>query len=123
MNERRKSDSVWKNMWQCIVTAYKGSSWTATLTDPLSTSLYSYETTKLKDAFSNLSEKLFTDAKGESAPATVPKMAGELPLLVGLELVQERQLLPQVASLQVPAMASLLEAPNHNRHLLILASK
>ena len=76
MNERRKSDSVWKNMWQCIVTAYKGSSWTATLTDPLSTSLYSYETTKLKDAFSNLSEKLFTDAKGESAPATVPKMAG-----------------------------------------------
>jgi len=72
MNVRRHGDSVWKNMWQCIVTAYKGTSWTATLIDPLTTSLYSYETTKLNEAFSDLRDKIFpedSDASPTPAPA------------------------------------------------------
>lgn len=47
MNTRRKSASVLENAWNCVVSAYKGSGWVATLTDPLATSLYSYETQKL----------------------------------------------------------------------------
>lgn len=69
MTSRRQGDSVWKNMWDCIVKAYKGSGWTATFTDPIATSLYSYETTKLNEAFTNLREKLFTE-EGETATAT-----------------------------------------------------
>ena len=47
MKERRKNASFLNNAWNCIVTAYKGSGWLATLTDPITTALYSWETEKL----------------------------------------------------------------------------
>ena len=47
MKARRKNASVLTNVWQSVVSAYKGSGWVATFTDPIATSLYSYETTKL----------------------------------------------------------------------------
>lgn len=73
MKQRRKGDSVWKNAWNCIVQAYKGTSWVATLTDPAATSLYSYETTKLNEAFSNLRNSWF-DETGTAAPVATPGM-------------------------------------------------
>ena len=39
MKARRKGDSFWKNARNCVITAYKGNGWMATLTDPLATSL------------------------------------------------------------------------------------
>ena len=49
MKARRKKASFFQNAWDCIISAYKGTSWVATLTDPFATSLYSYEVTKLKE--------------------------------------------------------------------------
>ncbi len=72
MKARRKGDSVWKNAWNCIVQAYKGSGWIATLTDPAATSLYSYETTKLTESFNDLRSKWFDD--GNSTPAATPSI-------------------------------------------------
>lgn len=65
MNARRKNDSFLKNAWNCIVSAYKGTGWMATLTDPLATALYSWETQKLGDWIDDLHEKLF-DHEGNS---------------------------------------------------------
>ncbi len=47
MKERRKGDSFWKNAYEAIKTAYWGNSWVTTITEPLGTALYSYETQKL----------------------------------------------------------------------------
>ena len=72
MNARRKNDSFLKNAWNCIVSAYKGTGWMATLTDPLATALYSWETQKLGDWIDDLHEKLFdNDGKGT---VTMPNM-------------------------------------------------
>lgn len=59
MNARRKNDSFFKNAWKCIVAAYKGSGWMATLTDPLTTALYTWETQKLGDWLDDMHNKLF----------------------------------------------------------------
>ena len=59
MNSRRKSDSFLKNAWKCVVSAYKGTGWVATLTDPATTALYSWETQKLGDWIDDVHEKLF----------------------------------------------------------------
>ena len=47
MNVRQKGTPFLKNAWKCIVSAYKGTGWVATLTDPVATALYSWETQKL----------------------------------------------------------------------------
>lgn len=70
MNNRRKGDSFLKNAWNCIVSAYKGTGWMATLTDPVTTALYSWETQKLGDWIDDIHEKLFSDkADASSMPS------------------------------------------------------
>jgi hypothetical protein len=59
MSSRRKGDPFIKNAWQCIVSAYKGSGWMATFTDPVTTALYTWETQKLGDWIDDVHEKLF----------------------------------------------------------------
>ena len=72
MNARRKSDSFLKNAWNCIVSAYKGTGWMATLTDPSTTALYSWETQKLGDWIDDLHEKLIdSDDKGDANMPTI----------------------------------------------------
>lgn len=61
MNKRRKGDSLLKNAWKCIVSAYKGTGWMATLTDPSTTALYEWETQKLDEWIDDVHEKLFED--------------------------------------------------------------
>ena len=73
MNVRRKGDSLLKNAWKCVVSAYKGSGWMATLTDPATTALYSYETEKLDDWIDDLHEKWFSD---ETSTASAPSAPG-----------------------------------------------
>lgn len=73
MNKRRRGDSFIGNVWNCIVTAYKGNGWVATLTDPFATSLYSWETQELGNWVNDMHDKLF----GSSAPnaTAVPSMS------------------------------------------------
>ena len=59
MKTRRMGDSFFKSAWKCIVSAYKGTGWMATLTDPFTTALYSWETQKLGDWIDDMHEKLF----------------------------------------------------------------
>lgn len=67
MNSRRKNDSFFKNAWKCVVTAYKGTGWVATLTDPATTALYSWETKKLDDWIDEIHDKIFdSDEKEET---------------------------------------------------------
>ena len=61
MNARRKSTPFFKNVWNCIISAFEGSSWVATLTDPATTALYTWETQKLDDWINDMHEKLFED--------------------------------------------------------------
>lgn len=71
MNSRRKGDSFLNNAWNCIVSAYKGTGWVATLTDPATTALYSWETQKLGDWIDDMHEKLFS---GEGSSNSMPTM-------------------------------------------------
>ena len=59
MNARRKGTPLMKNVWNCIISAYKGSGWIATLTDPATTALYAWETQKLDDWVNDMHEKIF----------------------------------------------------------------
>lgn len=59
MKVRRSNTPFIRNAWKCIVSAYKGTSWTATLTDPFTTALYSYESTKLDDWVEHLHDQFF----------------------------------------------------------------
>lgn len=86
MNARRKGTPLLKNMWNCIVSAYKGTGWMATFTDPATTALYAWETQKLGEWIDDVHETLFpggnTDVK--SAPSavvtpTIPVGGGENP--------------------------------------------
>lgn len=61
MNARRKSTPFFKNVWNCIISAFEGTSWVATLTDPATTALYTWETQKLDDWINDMHEKLFED--------------------------------------------------------------
>ena len=82
MNARHKDTPFLTNAWNCIVTAYKGSGWMATLTDPATTALYSWETQKLGDWIDDLHEKLFdgdagsTPAVGATAPTGANPTSG-----------------------------------------------
>lgn len=73
MNARRKNDSFIKNAWKCIVSAYKGTGWVATLTDPFTTALYTWETQKLGDWIDDMHEKLFEH--GEVGSSGMPSMS------------------------------------------------
>jgi hypothetical protein len=66
MKSRRKSDSLLKNVWKCLVSAYKGTGWMATLTDPATTALYTWETQKLTEWIDDVHEKLFERDKEEN---------------------------------------------------------
>ncbi len=59
MNQRRQESSFLKNAWDCVVTAYRGSSWVATFTDPFATALYSWETQKLNEWVTDVHDELF----------------------------------------------------------------
>lgn len=67
MNARSKNDSFLKSAWKCVVSAYKGTGWVATLTDPAATALYSWETQKLGNWIDDMHEKLFENGDGTSA--------------------------------------------------------
>lgn len=77
MNARRKGESFFNNAWKCIVSAYKGTGWMATLTDPITTSLYTWETQKLGDWIDDMHEKLFEH--GEGGSAAMPYMNDIMP--------------------------------------------
>lgn len=49
MKARKKNASFWQNAWDGIVTAYKGSGWVETFTDPLTTAIYSWEAEELSN--------------------------------------------------------------------------
>ena len=72
MNVRRKGDSFLDNAWKCVVSAYKGTGWVATLTDPLTTALYSWETKKLDNWIDNMHDKIFES--GGSGSTSMPSM-------------------------------------------------
>jgi hypothetical protein len=76
MNARRKGDSFLNNAWKCIVSAYKGTGWIATLTDPITTALYTWETQKLGDWINDMHEKLFEN--GESDSQIIPSINGKV---------------------------------------------
>ena len=59
MNSRQKGTSFIKNVWNCVISAYKGTGWMATFTDPATTALYSWETQKLGNWIDDMHEKLF----------------------------------------------------------------
>lgn len=73
MNTRRKGDSFWNNAWKCIVSAYKGTGWIATLTDPITTSLYAWETQKLGDWIDDIHEKYFENS--DDGSSAMPSMS------------------------------------------------
>lgn len=66
MKTRQKNTPFLKSAWNCIVSAYKGSGWMATLTDPATTALYTWEAQKLDDWIDDLHEQLFeSDENGD----------------------------------------------------------
>lgn len=93
MNARRKNDSFIKNAWKCIVSAYKGTGWVATLTDPFTTALYTWETQKLGDWIDDMHEKLFEH--GEVGSSGMPSMSDvsilSSPLSEGNPMTNDRQ--------------------------------
>lgn len=85
MNARRKGDTFWGGAWKCIVSAYKGSGWMATLTDPFTTALYSWEAQKLGNWIDDMHEKVFGNDGNVTSPslsnvgATTPSSKGDVP--------------------------------------------
>lgn len=69
MKERDKQKSFFENAWNCIVTAYKGNGWMATLTDPAATALYSWETQKLTNWLDDIYKVSTPGAAGASGNA------------------------------------------------------
>lgn len=54
MKARRKDRESHKSAWDCIVEAYRGNGWIATLTEPMTTVLYDFETAKLNEMFNSI---------------------------------------------------------------------
>lgn len=74
MKSRRKEASFLSNAWNGIVSAYKGTGWVATFTDPGTTALYAWETQKLSDWIDDMHEKLFeSEEKGNPSKQTSAK--------------------------------------------------
>jgi hypothetical protein len=63
------------NAWDCVISAYKGSGWMATLTDPVVTALYSWETKKLDEWVDDAHEKLFPGSSSAKAVSANPSGA------------------------------------------------
>ena len=76
MKERDKKKSFFENAWNCIVTAYKGNGWMATLTDPAATALYSWETQKLTNWLDDIYKVSPQGAAGASGNAAGGAGAG-----------------------------------------------
>lgn len=57
MKAHRKNIEEQKNAWDCIVDAYRGTGWVATLTEPMTTVIYKYESNKLGEMFNSLQPK------------------------------------------------------------------
>ena len=51
INAHRKKANHQKSAWDCIIEAYRGTGWIATLTEPMTTVLYDFEKQKLNEAF------------------------------------------------------------------------
>ena len=86
MKERDKQKSFFENAWNCIVTAYKGNGWMATLTDPAATALYSWETQKVTNWLDDIykpnlptTQTSTATATGNAAMSTPPNSAGSKP--------------------------------------------
>jgi len=76
MQEGQQKESVWKSIWMCIVNVFDEYNWTATLTDPFTTSLYRDEATTLEDDLSGPSGKTTKeDTATAMAPAAVPSIS------------------------------------------------
>ena len=84
MNARRKGIPFFKNVWNCIVSAYKGTSWIATFTDPAATALYTWETQKLGDWIDDMHDKLFNN--GDESDNMIPVMGDYAPPTVPLQI-------------------------------------
>jgi hypothetical protein len=72
MKARKKNKSFWSNALSAITTAYIGNNWITTITDPLATALYSYETQELNNWLD-----LDTSAAAKAAGAGAAKSAGQ----------------------------------------------
>ena len=86
MNARRKGTSVLNNAWNCVVSAYKGNGWVATLTDPAATALYSWEIQKLTNWIDDIykadlptTQTNTATATGNAAMSTPTNSAGNKP--------------------------------------------
>ena len=55
MKKRGKRSSFFKSAWNSIVSAYKGTGWMATLTDPVTTALYTWEAKKIDNWINEIS--------------------------------------------------------------------
>lgn len=58
---RKKSDSPWQNILHCVIGAYKGSGWVATIAEPIANTLYYEETKKLSRFSNHLHQLLFNE--------------------------------------------------------------
>lgn len=76
MKARKKGTSFLRNAWDGIVTAYKGSGWVETFTDPLSTVIYNYETERLNDWLNLTTTETTGSAAGMAGPSATTGAAG-----------------------------------------------
>lgn len=88
MNARKKGTPFLKNAWQCVVSAYKGTGWVATLTDPIATALYEWETQELTNWLDDMHDKILgptpkTNAAAQGKVTTTPA-AGATPTVPSL---------------------------------------
>lgn len=58
MNTRGSSTSFIDNIWECIISAYKGNGWMATLVDPGATALFTWETKKIGEHIDKLHDQV-----------------------------------------------------------------
>ena len=86
MKSRRPNTSFFDNVWDCIVKAYKGTGWVATLTDPITTALYSWETQKLDNWINDIHPVVSTTKTAAAKPgesggnaSTTPPSSGNTP--------------------------------------------
>ncbi len=72
MSKRNPGDSFGKNLWKAIKTAYIDDNWVKELVDPVATSLYQEEATRLNKLFHIDSTTAPTTSTGTSAQASAP---------------------------------------------------
>lgn len=67
LKKRQRKATYWKSAWQGIVTAYKGSGWVQTFTDPLTNVILNYEGQKLNELLNLSGSATPASAKSGSA--------------------------------------------------------